>query len=147
MNGGRYEAQDRTDVNDLARALAPHAGEHGLDHAQDAEDVGVEQRLRLADARFLDGTDQIHTGIVDQYVDTASPAAHRFNAGLDRSPISDIERHELNARERRCRCRCADATENPVAPAGQQFGGYPADAGRCTRDQDNSARYVRHGNS
>jgi hypothetical protein len=34
-----------------------------------------------------------------------------------------------------------------VALAGQQLGGCPADAGRCTRDQDNAARCVRHGNS
>src|SRR5262249_59324696 len=126
----RHEAQDRADVNDLARALTPHGWEHGLDHAQDADDIGVEQRLRLADARFLDGTDQIDTGIVDQYVDPASAAAHLFNAGLDRNLIADIERHELDARERTCRCRRADAAEDPVAPAGQQLGGCPTDAGR-----------------
>src|SRR5262245_1012892 len=140
----RQEAQDRTDVDDLTAALMPHAGEHGLDHAQDAEDVGVEQRLRLADARFLDGPDQIDTGIVDKNVDSASAAAHHFNAALDRSPISDIKRHELDARERSCRCRCADAAEDTVAPAGQQLGGRPADAGRSTRDQDNAALSLRH---
>ena len=118
-----------------------------MDHAQDADDVGVEQRLRLADARFLDGADQIDTGIVDQHVDAASAAEHLFNAGLDRSLIADIERHELNARERTCRCGSADAAEDPVAAAGQQLGGGPANAGRCTRDQDNAARSVRHVNS
>jgi hypothetical protein len=50
------KTQDRADVDDLAGALTPHAWEHGLYRAQDAEDVSVEQRLRLADARFLDGT-------------------------------------------------------------------------------------------
>ena len=59
----RHEAPDRADIDDQARALTPHAWEHGLDHAQDADDVGVEQCLRLADARFLDGTDQIDAGI------------------------------------------------------------------------------------
>jgi hypothetical protein len=52
----RQKTQDRADVDDLASTLTPHAWEHGLDHAQNAEDVGVEQCLRLADARFLDGT-------------------------------------------------------------------------------------------
>src|SRR6266702_6657209 len=138
--GRRQEAQDRADVDDLAGALAAHAGEYGLDHTHYAKDVGVEQRLRLVDARFLDGTDQIDTGIVDQNVNAASAAAHVFNAGLDRSLVADIERDELNARERTCRCGCADAAEDPVAPGGQQLGGRLADAGRCTRDQDNAAR-------
>src|SRR5262245_39602654 len=125
----------------------PHAREHGLHHAQDADDVGVEQRLRLADARFLDGTDQIDTGIVDQYVDPAGAATYLINAGLDRSLISDIERYEIDAREPTRRCGCTDTAEDAVAPGGQQLGGCPADAGRCARDQDNAARYVRHGNS
>jgi hypothetical protein len=143
----RQETQDRADVDDLACALTPHAWEHGLDHTQDAKDVGVEQCLRLADARFLDGTDQIGTGIVDENVDAASAAAHLFNAGLDRSVIADIERHELDARERTCCCGCADAAEDAVTPVGQQLGGCPADAGRCARDKDNAALSFRHGSS
>src|SRR5262245_13097246 len=98
----RYEAHDRADVDDQACALTPHAWEHGSDHTQDADDVGVEQRLRLADARFLDGTDQIDTRIVDQDVDPANAASHPINAGVDRSVIADIERHELDACDRAC---------------------------------------------
>jgi hypothetical protein len=74
-------------------------------------------------------------------------AEHRLDAGLDRSLIADVERHELHARERSCRCHGADATEDPVAAAGQQLRGCPADSGRCSRDQDNAFRSVRHGSS
>src|SRR4029450_5327690 len=118
--GCRYQAQDRADVDDQARTLTPHAWEHSLDHAQDTDDISVEQCLRLADARFLDGTAQIDAGIVDQYVDLVSAAVHLFNAGLERSLVSDIERHKLDVRERTCRRGCADAPEDPMAPSGQQ---------------------------
>jgi hypothetical protein len=86
-------------------------------------------------------------GIVDQDVDATGAAEHLFNAGIDRSLFADIERHELNAGELTRRCGSADAAEDPVATAGQQLGGGPANAGRCTRDQDNAARSVRHVNS
>jgi hypothetical protein len=114
----RYKAQDRADVDDQAGALTAHAWEHGLDHAQDADDVGVEQRLRLADARFLDGTNQIYTRIVDQHVDAPSAATHLFSAGHGRNLISDIERHELDTREWARRRDCTDTAEDPVAPGG-----------------------------
>jgi len=68
------------------------------------------------------------------------------NAGLDRSLISDIERHELDTRERTRHGGCTDAAEDPVAPGGQQLGGCPPDAGRNACDQDNMARSVRHEN-
>src|SRR5262245_58889295 len=100
---GRYEAQDRTDVDDQARPLTAHSGEHGLHHAQNADDVGLEQRLRLGYARFLDGTDQIDAGIVDQYVDPAGTATHLLDTGFNRSLISDVKRHDLNTHERTCR--------------------------------------------
>jgi hypothetical protein len=81
-----------------------------------------------------DGTDQIDAVIVEQHVDRASAATRDFNASLDRSLISDIERHELDTRERTYRCGCADTVEDPVAPGGQQLGSCPPDAGRCTCD-------------
>jgi hypothetical protein len=105
-----------------------------LDHAQDAEDIGVEQRLRLADAGFLDGTHQIDAGVVDEDVDPAEAAPHIFNAGLNRSLISDVKRHKLDVGERRCRCEGTDAGEDPVAPSSQQLGGHPADTRRRTCD-------------
>jgi hypothetical protein len=145
MNGAGKKP--RIEPDDPAGTLTPHDWEHGLDHAQDADDIGIEQRLGLADACFLDGTDQIDTGIVDQHVNATSAAEYLFNAGLDRSQITDIERHELNAGERTCRCGSANAAEDPMAPAGQQLGGYPANAGGCTRDQHNAARSVHHVNS
>jgi hypothetical protein len=89
-----------------------------------------------------DGTDQIDAVIVDQHVDRASAATHDFNTSHDRSLISNIERHELDIRERTCRCGCADTVS--VAPGGQQLGSCPPDAGRCTCDQDNMPRSVRH---
>src|SRR5262245_115267 len=129
-----YQSQDRADVDDQARTLLPHAWQHGMDHAQDTDDVGVEQRLRLADACFLDGADEIDAGIVNQHVDPAYSATQLFNAGLDRNLISDIQRYDLDARERSCRCACTDAAKDPVTPGSQQLGGYAADAGRCASD-------------
>jgi hypothetical protein len=86
----------------------------------------------------MHGTDQIDTGIIDQDVDPTSAAAYLFDAGLDRSVVSDIEQHELDAGERTSRRGGTDAAERPEALGGQQFGGCPADAGRCTGDQDNA---------
>src|SRR5262245_47334293 len=118
-----------------------------MDHAQDTDDVGVEQRLRLVDACLLHSADEIDASIVDEHVDPVYSATQLFNAGLDRNLISDIERYEFDARERSCRCGCTDAAEDAVTPGSQQLGGYPADAGRCASDQDNTPRSVRHGNS
>jgi hypothetical protein len=118
-----------------------------LDHAQDADHVGVEQRLRLADARFLDRPDQIDAGIVDQDIDPASAAAHVINAGSSRGLITNIERHEFDARERTRRRGCADATEDPIPAGGDELGGCPANAGRCAGNQDNTPAFVHHENS
>src|SRR5262245_61109529 len=105
-----------------------------MDHAQDTDDVGVEQRLRLADACFLDGADEIDTGIVDQHVDPVYSTTQRPNAGLDRNLISDIDRYDLDAPERSSRCDCTDAAKDPMTPGSQQRGGYAADAGGCASD-------------
>ena len=72
---------------------------------------------------------------------------HLLNAGFRRSVISDVERHELDAREGTRHCGYSDAAEDPVATGGYQLGGCPANAGRCTCDQDNAPRSVCHRNS
>src|SRR5262249_11768361 len=82
-----------------------------------------------------------------QHVDPGGAAAHLLNAGFRRSVISDVERHELDARGGTCRRRCADAAEHPVATGGQQLGGCPAKSARGTRDADNPPRSVCHRNS
>jgi hypothetical protein len=63
----------------------------------------------------MHGTDQIDTGIIDQDVDPTSAAAYLFDAGLDRSVVSDIEQHELDAGERTSRRGGTDAAERPEA--------------------------------
>jgi hypothetical protein len=43
--------------------------------------------------------------------------------------IANIERHEFDIGERRCRCGRAGAAEDLMAAPGQQLSGCPADAG------------------
>jgi len=69
---GRWqEAEHRADVDDAPAALLAHLRQYRLGNAQDAEDVGVEQRLGLADGGFLRRPEQRDAGIVDQYVDAS----------------------------------------------------------------------------
>src|SRR5262249_17246888 len=101
----------------------------------------------LADARFLDRSNQIDAGIVDQDVDPAGAATHLINAGFGRSLIADIERHELDACKRSGRRGGADAPKDLMAAGDQEFGGGPANAGRCACDQDYAPWSVRHESS
>ena len=64
----RQKAQYRADVDDAARTLLTHVRQHGLDRAQQAEEVGVEQRLGFGNRRFFRRAEQGHTRAVDQHV-------------------------------------------------------------------------------
>ena len=56
------------------RAARTHAGQHGLDHRDDAEVVRVEERADLVVLAFLDGRHVAVAGVVHEHVDAAEGA-------------------------------------------------------------------------
>ena len=78
------ETADRGQVDDEARSLGTHLGQHRPRHGEQAEDVYVEHRTCLRVRGLLDGAHQTTTGVVHQGVD---PAECR-HCGVDR-------RHDL----------------------------------------------------
>ena len=60
-----------------------HDGQDGSHHAQDAEEIGVEQGLGFVWAGFFDGADQAIAGIVHQHVDPTRLTQNGRDASLD----------------------------------------------------------------
>ena len=87
------------------------------------------QAVVHAAARSGTTTKSPTTGTGLEIVSHPAPAAAA--ARPIQMPITAAKLILFDARERTCRCGCTDAPEDPVAPRGQQLGGYPADAGRC----------------
>ena len=77
-------------------ALCLHLRQYRLGNAQDAEDVGVEQRLGLVDGGFLCRTEQCGASIVDQYVDAPSFCNHMFDALANRGFVTNIQVNQLD---------------------------------------------------
>ena len=73
---GRDQALDGAHIDNPALPLTTHCRQHGVCHAQDAEQVHVEQSLGLRDRGFLRAAEQTNAGIVDKEVDAPSLDKH-----------------------------------------------------------------------
>ena len=75
-------------------SLGAHVRQDGLGHADDAEDVDVEDALVLCDGAFLGGARCADTGVVDQDVDPPEPLDHLLDHGADRLVTGHVEVEE-----------------------------------------------------
>jgi hypothetical protein len=71
VTGDGQPPRDGGDIDDRSLPALAHAGQHGLDHAHDAEVVRLEQALRPVDRHVLDRAAPAHAGVVDEDVDAA----------------------------------------------------------------------------
>ncbi len=77
--------------------LLSHVRQYRLGDAQYAEYVGIENRCGLIDCCFFHRADQVHSRIVDQYVDTTRLFDNKFDSTLDRGLVSNIHLDKFNA--------------------------------------------------
>ena len=74
VDGGVRQAEEaghRRDVDDVAGVLFLHDRQHGLHAMERAEEIHVEQRLRVGNLGLLERRAQADAGIVDEDVDAA----------------------------------------------------------------------------
>src|SRR5262249_23612347 len=69
--GQRVQSRERGDVDDLAGTSRPEQRQSRSRHPVCSQEVRVEHRLRLVDARFLRRATETNAGIVDKYVEVA----------------------------------------------------------------------------
>ncbi|MOA39812.1 hypothetical protein D3C78_1616200 [compost metagenome] len=86
----RQETQHRADVDDAPGALLAHMRQHCLGGTQNAEQVGVEQRLGFSNRSLLRRAEQGHPRAVDQHVDAPGLGDDVLNALPDRRLVTDI---------------------------------------------------------
>src|SRR5204863_7200501 len=90
------ETQHGADVDYSTAALLPHVGRDSARHADDSEEVRVEDRARLFDGALLRSRrGSTETGVVNQQVDSALPPNHFSDYGIDRCIAGHIERQHL----------------------------------------------------
>jgi hypothetical protein len=77
------QARNRGDIDDPPRPTSAHGRQHGLQHRQRADDIGLELGADLVERGLLDRSDQAVAGVVDQDVDLAGPP-RPGDAGLAR---------------------------------------------------------------
>src|SRR6266487_101224 len=76
---GRNVTDDRADVDNAPVALLAHHRQHGLEHAYDAEQVGVELRLRVGNAALLNRTELHIARVVDQEINPPGLCQQRLD--------------------------------------------------------------------
>lgn len=108
--------------------MLAHLRQYHLGDAQDAEDVGIEQRLGLVDGGFFCRTDQCGACIVDQCVDASGFRDHMFDTLAYRGFITDIQVDQLDTRDGLRFGRVAHAAEHAAAASGELFGRRATDA-------------------
>src|SRR5262249_21122172 len=91
VTGDGQAAGDRGDVDDRPAPAAAHAGEHRLDHPDDAEVVRLEQALGPIDRDVLDAAAAADAGVVDQHVDPAGLVVDLVHAELHRGRVVHVE--------------------------------------------------------
>src|SRR5205085_704974 len=88
------EPEHGRDVDDASTRLGAHVRQDGLRHADEAEEVDVEDALVLSDGTFLGGTRCTGTCIVDQDVEPPEPLDHAPDHRPDRLVTGHVEVEE-----------------------------------------------------
>jgi len=82
--GGRYQAKDRTNIDDPPGFLISHGRQDSISRADHSKEIYVEQCLSLVDRRLFSSAKQAHPCIVDQDVNPARRVEHFFDGLLHR---------------------------------------------------------------
>ena len=127
---GRKETEHGTDVDDASRALRAHVRQDCPRRAQDAEQVGVEQGAGFLYRGFFDRPDQHHTGIVDEYVNTAGARDDGLHGMVDRCVVAHVHLDQFDAGHGRRLGEAADGAEYFATTQGKLLRGRTADTGR-----------------
>ena len=97
--GHRKETKHRADVDDAAASLASHVRHDGTRHADEPEEVGLEDRLGLLDRTlFRSGGRNAEAGVVHEQVDAAFQANEFPHGGFDRFIAGHVERQHSKDR-------------------------------------------------
>src|SRR6185437_13323087 len=82
---------DRRQIEDVSAALLAHVGEQSTRDADEAEDIGVEDRHVFVFRSLLDGSDNAVSGVVDENINRAKTRHSLGNNGVDLSGVGDIQ--------------------------------------------------------
>lgn len=85
------EAGQGRDVDNAAAPMLAHAGQHGLDHAAEAEDVDLEHLSDLRLFAFFDGGEVAYAGVVDQHVDGTELRLSGLHRGSHLIGLGDVQ--------------------------------------------------------
>ena len=136
---GRDPRADRGEVDDRAGAPRAHAGQHRLDRADGAEDVGVEELADGVVLALLDGGAVAVAGVVDQHVDAAEPLLGGRTAAVTwASSVTSSGRASAVsgwASARSDRRGVAGGDDDVVAAREDGLGEGAAEAGRAAGDE------------
>ena len=90
------ESEHRAHVDDAAASLLPHVGKDGARHADEAEEVGLENGPGLFDRAFF-GTAWRHTeaGVVHEQIDAALAPHHFAHEGCHRRVAGHVQGQHL----------------------------------------------------
>jgi hypothetical protein len=91
VTGHRHHASDGAHVHDRAVPALPHPGEHGLDHPDRAEVVGLEERRHPLHRGFLDRPAATDARVVDEDVHATGAPEHFADAALDGGGVVHVE--------------------------------------------------------
>src|SRR5688572_21066401 len=92
----RQETEHGADVDDAATALASHVGHDGARHADDPEEVGIENRSCLLEGTlFGSGWGDTEAGVVHEQVDAAGQPYYVGDHGFDRFIAGYVEGEHL----------------------------------------------------
>ena len=135
--GEGQPAAHRGDVDDAARALRPHAGQHELAHAEQAEHVGLELAPGGVHGDRLHRARLAVAGVVDEHAHGALGLLHRGHRGGHGVLVRDVEGERPAALrcERAERLRAARWRRRSTR-GGEAAGGGRADARRAARDEN-----------
>jgi len=114
------QAHDAADDHDVTPAAPLHVGQHLLDEADEAEEVGVHEGLHGRQALALQGTRHAHPGVAD--------CGH--GASVGRPPRKGLPRPVLPGSP----ARDVLGVEHPWQMGGLQHRGSPAHKGSLVQD-------------
>jgi len=83
---------DRRNIQNAARLLSPHLGQHGARDRQKPEDVCAIELLDLFRRRFFHGTEETEAGVIQKNVDAAELRNCCLDGFASLRLVSDVER-------------------------------------------------------
>jgi hypothetical protein len=136
----------------VAAAASAHAGQHGLDHRDRAEDVGRELALKVVHRRLFEHPLVSVAGVVDEDVHRAGRRLGAGDGVRDGRVVGHVQPQRVRAsgREGREAVRVLVATHGPdhAVAVRERSGGEGATQPRThARDEKSSRGWEGHGSS